>query len=121
MVIADRASILVDTVFNRYYIYNSTELVLSAMLFAVQIYCDFASYSLIAIGTAKVMGIDLMENFNTPYFARSIKEFWGRWHISLSTWFRDYLYIPLGGNRCSKIRRSFNILVTFSKRTLAWC
>ena len=113
MVIADRASILVDTVFNRYYIYNTSELVLSAMLFAVQIYCDFASYSLIAIGTAKVMGVDLMENFNTPYFARSIKEFWGRWHISLSTWFRDYLYIPLGGNRCSKFRKSFNILVTF--------
>ena len=113
MVIADRASILVDTVFNRYYIYNTSELVLSALLFAVQIYCDFASYSLIAIGTAKIMGIDLMENFNTPYFARSIKEFWGRWHISLSTWFRDYLYIPLGGNRCSKFRRSINILITF--------
>lgn len=113
MVIADRASILVDTVFNRYYIYNSSELLLSALLFAVQIYCDFASYSLIAIGTAKIMGIDLMENFNTPYFARSIKDFWGRWHISLSSWFRDYLYIPLGGNRCSKLRRSFNILATF--------
>ena len=113
MVIADRASILVDTVFNAYYEYNSMALILAAVFFAIQIYCDFGSYSLIAIGTAKVMGIDLMENFNTPYFARGIKEFWGRWHISLSTWFRDYLYIPLGGNRCSKFRKSFNILVTF--------
>ena len=95
MVIADRASILVDTVFNAYYEYNSMALILAAVFFAVQIYCDFGSYSLIAIGTAKVMGINLMENFNTPYFARGIKEFWGRWHISLSTWFRDYLYIPL--------------------------
>ena len=113
MVIADRAAILVDTVFNSYYEYNSMALILAAVFFAVQIYCDFGSYSLIAIGTAKVMGINLMENFNTPYFARGIKEFWGRWHISLSTWFRDYLYIPLGGNRCSNIRKSFNILVTF--------
>ncbi|MEI0524291.1 MBOAT family O-acyltransferase [Brachyspira murdochii] len=113
MVIADRAAILVDTVFNGYYEYNSMALILSAVFFAVQIYCDFGSYSLIAIGTAKVMGINLMENFNTPYFSRSVKEFWGRWHISLSTWFRDYLYIPLGGNRCSNIRKSFNILVTF--------
>ncbi len=113
MVIADRAAILVDTVFNSYYEYNSMALILAAVFFSIQIYCDFGSYSLIAIGTAKVMGINLMENFNTPYFARGIKEFWGRWHISLSTWFRDYLYIPLGGNRCSKLRKSFNILVTF--------
>ena len=113
MVIADRAAILVDTVFNSYYEYNSMALILAAVFFAIQIYCDFGSYSLIAIGTAKVMGINLMENFNTPYFARGIKEFWSRWHISLSTWFRDYLYIPLGGNRCSRFRKSFNILVTF--------
>ncbi|PCG18720.1 MBOAT family O-acyltransferase [Brachyspira sp. G79] len=113
MVIADRVAILVDTVFNGYYEYNSMALILAAVFFAIQIYCDFGSYSLIAISTAKVMGINLMENFNTPYFARSVKEFWGRWHISLSTWFRDYLYIPLGGNRCSNIRKSFNILVTF--------
>ncbi|MEI0596542.1 MBOAT family O-acyltransferase [Brachyspira pilosicoli] len=113
MVIADRAAILVDTVFNSYYEYNSMALILAAIFFAIQIYCDFGSYSLIAIGIAKVMGINLMENFNTPYFARSVKEFWSRWHISLSTWFRDYLYIPLGGNRCSKVRKSFNILVTF--------
>ncbi len=113
MVIADRVSILVDQVYDSYWMYGSIELILATILFAVQIYCDFASYSLIAIGTAEVMGFQLMENFNTPYFARSIQEFWKRWHISLSTWLRDYLYIPLGGNRCSRIRKFFNIMVTF--------
>ena len=113
VVVADRITLYVDPIFNNLDNHSGISVLLAAALFSLQIYCDFASYSLIAIGTAKVMGIDLMENFNTPYFARSIKEFWGRWHISLSTWFRDYLYIPLGGNRCSKIRRSFNILVTF--------
>lgn len=99
MVIADRAAVLVNTVFDNYRMYGSTELVLAAVFFALQIYCDFGSYSLIAIGAAKIMGFELMENFNTPYFACSIRDFWSRWHISLSTWFRDYLYIPLGGNR----------------------
>ncbi len=99
MVIADRVSLLVDTVFNNYRMYGSTELILAVIGFTVQIYCDFGSYSVIAIGAAKIMGFELMENFNTPYFARSIKDFWNRWHISLSTWFKDYLYIPLGGNR----------------------
>lgn len=113
MVIADRVSIIVDQVYDSYWMYGSIELIIATILFAVQIYCDFASYSLIAIGVAKVMGFQLMENFNTPYFSQSIKEFWQRWHISLSTWFRDYLYIPLGGNRCSTIRRYFNIMVTF--------
>ena len=113
MVIADRAAILVDTVYDSYWMYGSIELMLATVLFAVQIYCDFGSYSLIAIGAAKIMGFALMENFNTPYFSRSIKEFWRRWHISLSTWFRDYLYIPLGGNQCSKIRRYINLMITF--------
>lgn len=113
MVIADRVAILVDTVYDSYWMYGSIELILATVLFAVQIYCDFSSYSTIAIGAARVMGFRLMENFNTPYFARSIKEFWQRWHISLSTWFRDYLYIPLGGNRCSRLRRYFNLMVTF--------
>lgn len=99
MVIADRAAVLVNTVFDNYRMYGSTELVLVMVFFALQIYCDFGSYSLIAIGAAKIMGFELMENFNTPYFACSIRDFWSRWHISLSTWFRDYLYIPLGGNR----------------------
>ena len=113
MVIADRVAILVDTVYDSYWMYGSIELILATVLFAVQIYCDFSSYSTISIGAARVMGFQLMENFSTPYFARSIKEFWQRWHISLSTWFRDYLYIPLGGNRCSRLRRYFNLMVTF--------
>lgn len=113
MVIADRAAILADQVYDSYWMYGSIELILATVLFAVQIYCDFGSYSLIAIGAAKIMGFQLMENFNTPYFSRSIKEFWQRWHISLSTWFRDYLYISLGGNRCSRIRRYRNIMITF--------
>lgn len=113
IVIADRVAILVNKIFDFYFMYGSVELILGAVGYAFQIYCDFASYSAIAIGAAKVMGFHIMENFNAPYFSKSIKEFWRRWHISLSTWFRDYLYIPLGGNRCSKIRFFFNIMVTF--------
>lgn len=110
MVIADRVAILVNTVFDNYRMYGSTELLLAAFGFSIQIYCDFGSYSMIAIGAAKIMGIDLMENFNTPYFAKSISDFWSRWHISLSTWFKDYLYIPLGGNRKGTIRTSLNLI-----------
>ena len=113
MVIADRLSILVDNIFYKSTIYGTIELVLGAVAFALQIYCDFGGYSTIAIGAAKVMGFELMENFNTPYFATSIQDFWRRWHISLSSWFRDYLYIPLGGSRCSRIRKYFNLMVTF--------
>ncbi len=113
MVIADRVSILVDTVFDNYFMYGSAELCLAAIFFAIQIYCDFGSYSLIAIGASKIMGIELMENFNTPYFATSIRDFWNRWHISLSTWFRDYVYIPLGGNRKGAVRKSINKMVVF--------
>ena len=113
MVIADRVAIFVDTVFNSIYNIGSVEALFGALGFTLQIYCDFSGYSLIAIGAANVMGFDLMENFNTPYFAESIQDFWRRWHISLSTWFRDYLYIPLGGSRCSKLRKYFNIMVTF--------
>ncbi len=113
MVIADRVSILADGIFSDYQQYNALGLWIGAGAFALQIYCDFAGYSTIAIGAARVMGFSLMENFDTPYFARSIREFWRRWHISLSTWFKDYLYIPLGGNRCSRIRRYFNLMVTF--------
>ncbi len=113
MVIADRLSILVDNVFYKSTIYGTIELVLGAVAFALQIYCDFGGYSTIAIGAAKVMGFELMENFNTPYFATSIQDFWRRWHISLSSWFRDYLYIPLGGSRCSRIRKYFNLMVIF--------
>lgn len=113
MVIADRIALFVNQIFDQPFMYGTVELVLAAFAFSIQIYCDFGSYSLIAIGAAQVLGFTLMENFNTPYFARSIKEFWRRWHVSLSTWFRDYLYIPLGGNRCSKFRRYFNLMVTF--------
>ena len=86
---------------------------MGAIVFAIQIYCDFAGYSAIAIGTARIMGFRLMENFNAPYFATSISDFWRRWHISLSGWFRDYLYIPMGGSRCSRIKKYRNIMVTF--------
>lgn len=113
MVIADRVAILVDTVFDNFTKYGSVELICAAAGFSIQIYCDFASYSLIAIGAAKIMGITLMENFNTPYFAVSIRDFWSRWHISLTTWFRDYLYIPLGGNRKGKRRKAINIIAVF--------
>ncbi len=113
MVIADRISAVVDQVYNSYWMYGSIELLLATVCFSAQIYCDFGSYSLIAIGAARVMGFDLMENFNVPYAARSIREFWARWHISLSSWLKDYLYIPLGGNRCSRWKNYRNIMVTF--------
>jgi len=113
LVIADRTAILVNTVFDNFEQYGMVQLILAAFGFALQIYCDFSSYSTIAIGAAQVMGFRLMENFNTPYFARSVPEFWRRWHISLSTWFKDYLYIPLGGNRCSRWRNRVNLMITF--------
>ena len=113
MVIADRAAILVDNVYDDYRMYGGTELIIAAILFSIQIYCDFASYSIIAIGTARILGFELMENFNAPYLARDIRDFWDRWHISLSTWFRDYLYIPLGGNRKGKLRKNLNLLIVF--------
>lgn len=115
MVLADRAALYVDTIFdvNNLGVYQGITVFLGAALFAVQIYCDFAGYTYIAIGAAKIMGIELMNNFNAPYFAVSFKDFWDRWHISLSTWFRDYLYFPLGGSRKGKIRKYLNILIVF--------
>ncbi len=110
MVIADRLAILVDFVFGNYSQFGGVILLVAAIFFAFQIYCDFGSYSLIAMGSAKIMGFSLMENFNTPYFSQSIKEFWRRWHISLSGWFRDYLYIPLGGNRKGRGRKYLNLI-----------
>lgn len=112
MVIADRVAILVDNVFEGVYMYGTVALAAGAIGFALQIYCDFMGYSTIAVGAARVMGFTLMENFDTPYFAVSVSDFWKRWHISLSTWFRDYLYIPLGGNRCSTLRKYFNVMAT---------
>ena len=113
VVVADRLSIYVNAVYNNVENHNGSTLILATIFFSFQIYCDFAGYSLIAIGTAKIMGFDLMTNFNRPYFARTISEFWKRWHISLSTWFRDYLYLPLGGNKVSKYRWYFNLFFVF--------
>lgn len=113
MVIADTLATSVDTVYDSLHVFHGFPLLAASLLFSIQIYCDFSGYSDIAIGTAKLFGIDLMQNFNSPYFAASVRDFWARWHISLTSWFRDYLYIPLGGNRVSKARNTFNVLVTF--------
>ncbi len=113
MVIADRVSIIVDALFNKTFMIGTFDGMVGAAAFSLQIYADFAGYSAIAIGAARIMGFELMENFNTPYFATSIADFWHRWHISLSTWFRDYVYIPLGGNRKGKARKYLNIMITF--------
>lgn len=111
--ISDRLAILVDTVFNNPSNYKGLEIIVASVFFAIQIYCDFSSYSNIARGAAEVMGFDLSLNFKQPYFSKSIQEFWRRWHITLGAWFKDYLYIPLGGNKCSKWRRYFNNMVVF--------
>jgi len=113
VVIADSLAPMVDDVFRQYAWESGPDLMLGAIYFAFQIYGDFSGYSDIAIGSAKLFGIELMTNFRTPYLSRDIGDFWKRWHISLSTWFRDFLYIPLGGNRVGKARRIFNTLVTF--------
>lgn len=113
VVIADRLSLLVNEVYNNPTEYEGLTFVVATIFFAFQIYCDFSGYSSIALGSAKVMGFTLMQNFNMPYLARSISEFWQRWHISLSTWFRDYLYIPLGGSKVGRWRWYYNLFVTF--------
>ncbi len=113
IVIADTLSQYVSKVYDAPQDFQGFALVLATGFFAIQIYCDFSGYSDIAIGTAKLLGVNLMRNFKSPYFSGSVKEFWSRWHISLSTWFRDYVYIPLGGNRVGKIRHSLNLIITF--------
>lgn len=113
IVIADRLSIYVDTVYNNVAHHSGLTILLATIFFAFQIYCDFSGYSDIAIGAARIMGFKLMTNFRRPYFAKSISEFWSRWHISLSSWFSDYLYIPLGGSRVSVPRWYFNLLFVF--------
>jgi len=113
VVIADRLSVFVDTVYNNPHDYNGIPLIIATVFFAFQIYCDFSGYSDIAIGIAKMFGFNLMDNFKRPYHAYSISDFWSRWHISLSTWFRDYCYIPLGGNRVVKWRWYYNLFITF--------
>lgn len=111
--IADHLAIYVNRVYNHVGDFHTGPLVVATFFFAVQIYCDFSGYTDMARGAARVMGYDLMENFRQPYFAVSIHDFWRRWHISLSTWFRDYLYIPLGGNRGGVLKWQRNLMVTF--------
>ena len=113
LVVADRCGLYVDSIFNNVAMHNGGSYLVASLLFPFQIYGDFAGYSLIAIGVARILGFRLMENFRRPYFACTVDEFWHRWHISLSTWFKDYVYIPLGGNRVGRMRNYFNLLVTF--------
>lgn len=113
VVVADRLCVLVDQVFNYATYYSGFTIAVGVLFFAVQIYCDFSGYSIIAVGAAQVMGFDLVDNFRQPYLAVSVSDFWRRWHISLTTWFRDYLYIPLGGNRKGKWKKYRNIMIVF--------
>lgn len=125
VVIADNLAVYVDKIYGRIGEWKLLDagmdswniggggIFLATIFFSIQIYCDFSGYSDIAMGTAKIMGINLMKNFSSPYCSSSVKEFWSRWHISLSTWFRDYIYIPLGGNRCNNFRHTLNLMITF--------
>lgn len=113
LVIADNLAIYTDQVFKDVYSFRGFSLLVASVFFSFQIYCDFSGYSDIAIGTADLFGIKLMKNFKSPYFSVSIKEFWKRWHISLSSWFQDYVYIPLGGSRVGKLRSYLNLMITF--------
>lgn len=114
IVLADRIALLVDTVYADHSIYSGWYLIVATVLFAIQIYCDFYGYSTIAMGASEILGIHLMENFNAPYLSTSTTEFWRKWHISLTSWFKDYLYIPLGGNRKgTSIRKHINKLIVF--------
>lgn len=113
LVIADVFATVINKVYNNAHSYVGLVFIIVTVMFAIEIYCDFSGYSDIAIGCARLFGIDLMTNFKSPYFSFSIREFWSRWHISLSTWFRDYVYIPLGGNRVPKWHNCLNLLITF--------
>lgn len=113
IVLADRIAIFVDTVYGAPELYPGWFLIVATVLFAVQIYCDFGGYSTIAIGVSKILGIHLMENFEAPYLSTSVAQFWRRWHISLTSWFKDYLYIPLGGSRKGKARKQLNKMIVF--------
>ncbi|MDO8489279.1 MAG: MBOAT family O-acyltransferase, partial [Candidatus Omnitrophota bacterium] len=113
VVIADRLALLVNRVYNDPHQFQGAPLIIATIFFAFQIYCDFSAYTDIAIGSARVMGFKLKENFHSPYLATSVRDFWKRWHISLTSWFRDFLYIPLGGNRVAQWRWYFNLLIVF--------
>lgn len=112
VIIGDTSGRFVDHIFNDLYNYNSIEIAFAVLIFGIQIYADFSGYSKIARGVAKLLGVELMVNFSQPYLSRNITEFWRRWHISLSKWLRDYLYIPLGGNRKDESRTYINLMVT---------
>jgi len=112
-VIADRLAYTVDLIYADSGSYHGLPVIIATIFFALQIYCDFSGYSDIALGTARLFGFNLVENFRTPYFSSSFREFWQRWHISLSQWFRDYVYIPLGGSRAKTHRWIFNLMITF--------
>ena len=113
VVLADRAGIYVDTVFGSYEKFSGIGCAIASVLYSIQIYADFAGYSLMAVGIGKTLGFNLINNFKRPYFAASVTEFWKRWHISLTRWLTQQVYIPLGGSRCSKVKNYWNILVTF--------
>ena len=113
MVIADRLAMLVDTVFNGVSVYSGQAFWIASVFYTFQIYCDFSGYTDMALGSANVMGYQLTPNFNFPYLATSVVDFWRRWHISLTSWFRDYVYIPLGGNRVSELRWAINVMIVF--------
>lgn len=113
MCLADRLGVYVDQVYGDYLSYSGNTLLITSICYTLQIYADFAGYSLLAIGSGKLLGVDLQTNFIRPYFAKTVTDFWRRWHISLTTWFRDYIYFPLGGNRCSKARWMLNTMVVF--------
>ena len=113
VVVADRVGLYVDTVLPNYMNYTGVTCFVASLFYTIQIYADFAGYSLMAIGVGKLLGFELTENFRRPYFSVSVTDFWRRWHISLSTWLKDYVYIPMGGSRCSRLRNYWNIFVTF--------
>src|SRR5665213_2935974 len=113
IVIADNVPDFVQLIYSTPGHYDGASLLLATALFSVQIYCDFSGYTDMALGLARMMGYELVVNFRQPYFSSSVGEFWRRWHISLSSWFRDYLYVPLGGSRVSTTRTRFNLMVTF--------
>ncbi len=111
--VADVVGLFVNQVYNNIFQYSGVTILFATLLFALQIYCDFSGYSDIAVGSARILGFRLMENFRTPYFSSSISEFWSRWHISLSTWFKDYVYVPLGGNKRGFVRKCINLMLVF--------
>ena len=114
MIIADQLAIIVNNTYSVLPDSSSLNVIIAIIAYSLQIYIDFSAYSDMALGSAKLLGLDIMENFNSPYLSTSVRGFWRRWHISLTSWFKDYLYIPLGGNRCSKIRHLINIFIVFA-------